>query len=104
MILTDDKILVKKCSNKTAGGIYIADIGQKIGNSLCEVIKVGPGRYNPYTEKYIPCNAKPGDRVLINNSLLAKIDLKYNGERPEQDEYIISDSNCHVFLEEGESI
>jgi ribosomal silencing factor RsfS len=29
MKLTDDKIIVKKCSNKTAGGIFVADIGQK---------------------------------------------------------------------------
>lgn len=104
MKLTDDKIIVKKCSNKTAGGIFVADIGQKIGNSLCEVLHVGPGRYNPYTGKYVESEVKVGDRVLINNSVLAKINLRYNGEKPADDEYLVAAQDCRIILEDGETV
>ena len=104
MKLTDDKIIVKKCSNKTASGIFVADIGQKIGNSLCEVLHVGPGRYNPYTGKYVEPEVKVGDRVLINNSVLAKINLRYNGEKPAEDEYLVAAQDCRIILEDGETV
>jgi hypothetical protein len=41
---------------------------------------------------------------LINNSVLAKINLRYNGEKPAEDEYLVAAQDCRIILEDGETV
>lgn len=104
MRLTDNKIVVKKCSNKSAGGIFIPELGQKVGNALCEVLFVGPGTWNPYKQEYIPIKVKVGDRVLINLAVLGEINVRTNKEKPEEQQYICSANDVRIILDEGETV
>lgn len=104
MQLTDNKIVVKKCSNKTAGGIFVPELGQKVGNALCEVLSVGPGVWNPYKQEYKAPEVKVGDRVVINLSVLAEINVRTDKEKPVDQQYICSASDVRIILDEGENI
>lgn len=101
MKLNEDKILVEPITEKTIGGILVPGIGN-LGYMECKVIGVGPGRYNPYVDKVIPHGIKVGDRVLVNQGVIAKLPLTVDGKKVKWS--VIPASECIGPLEENETI
>jgi len=52
-----------------------------LGYMECKVVDVGPGRYNPYVDKVIPHGLAKGDRVLVNQGVIAKLPLTVDGKK-----------------------
>lgn len=72
------------------------------GYQECTVVEVGPGRYNPYADKIIPTGLAVGDRVLINQGVLAKLPIKKNGKTVKW--CVVPATECIGPLSDDESI
>jgi len=101
MKLNEDKILVEPVTEKTVGGIVIPGIGN-MGYMECKVLGVGPGRYNPYADKVVPHGIAVGDRVLINQGVIAKLPITKAGKKVKWS--IVPASECIGPLEDDETI
>jgi co-chaperonin GroES (HSP10) len=101
MKLNEDKVLLTIEKNKTAGGIFIPSVGN-LGYKECKVMAVGPGRYNPYVDKVIPVDIKVGDRVLVNQGVLAELPISKNGTKITY--YVVPASECVGPLDDDETI
>lgn len=64
MRVTDDKLIVRNLTKKTAGGIVMS--GMVIAYTMYEIVACGPGHYHRQSGTVFPMEVKPGDRVLIN--------------------------------------
>jgi len=101
MKLNEDKILVEAISEKTIGGIFIPSVGN-LGYQECKVVQVGPGRYNPYADKIIPHGFSVGDRVLVNQGVLATLPITKGGKKVKY--CVVPASECIGPLDDDESI
>ena len=65
MKTTENNVLVKEepFDKMTVGGLFIPRIGT-IPMALGTIVKLGPGKFNPYTNKISPINLNVGDRVI----------------------------------------
>lgn len=72
------------------------------GYMECKVIGVGPGRYNPYVDKTIPTGISVGDRVLINQGVIAKLPITKAGKKVKWS--VVPASECIGPLEDDETI
>lgn len=100
----ESKILLE-CENPdtTAGGIYIPQIGVKVGIVEGKVIGVGQGRLNPNTGEYVPPIVKPGDRILFNFGTAVTIDhILVDGVKKKF--YVIPEVEIISVLEDNEKI
>lgn len=68
----------------------------------CKVVAVGPGRYNPYVDKTIPVGVNVGDRILVNQGVLAKLPISKAGKKVKW--CVIPASECIGPLEDDETI
>lgn len=82
-------------------GILIPGVGN-LGYMECKVIGVGPGRYNPYVDKTIDHGFAVGDRVLINQGVLAKLPITKAGKKVKWS--VVPASECIGPLEDDETI
>lgn len=73
-----------------------------LGYMECKVVEVGPGRYNPYVDKTIDHGIKPGDRVLINQGVLAKLPITKGGQKMKWS--VVPASECIGPLDDDETI
>lgn len=101
MKLNEDKILVEPISEKVVGGIVIPGVGN-IGYKEYKVVQVGPGRYNPYVDKVIPHGFSIGDRVLINQGVVATLPLSKAGKKVKYS--VVPASECIGPLDEDETV
>lgn len=102
MKTTNDKILVERTSDKTAGGIYIPELNMTAGYAEGRVVEIGPGRYNPNTGEYVQPGFKVGDRILFNTGVAAPIKIKKDASVKTY--YLMAAVEAAVILDEGESI
>lgn len=96
MISTDNKIWVKKefGREKTAGGLFIAEDEQMGGIRDGYVVKVGPGRLNPYNGERVPCCCKVGDHIVFNSGTGATcLIVLTNKETNKQESYFVMNDN-----------
>ncbi len=96
MISTDNKIWVKKefGREKTAGGIFLSETEQMGGIRDGYVVKVGPGRLNPYNGERVPCVCKEGDHIVFNSSTgAACLVVLVNKETNKQESYFVMNDN-----------
>lgn len=96
MISTDNKIWVKKSMGreKTAGGIFLAENEQLGGIRDGYVVKVGPGRLNPYNGTRVPCCCKEGDHIVFNSATgAACLIVITNKETNKQESYFVMNDN-----------
>lgn len=107
MKLTSNYVLVKKDeSGKTAGGIYIPEIGT-IPMQLGTVVQVGPGKYNPMFDKRVPIEVNIGDRVIFNPGVAIEINITQKDEKGNSTKVKLlqlPDNECSVVLEDNEEI
>lgn len=107
MKLTSNYVLVKKDeSGKTAGGIYIPEIGT-VPMQLGTVVQIGPGKYNPMFDKRIPIEVKVGDRVIFNPGVAIEINITQKNEAGVATKVKLlqlPDTECSVILENNEEV
>lgn len=82
-------------------GILVPGIGN-LGYMECKVVDVGPGRYNPYVDKVIPHGLAKGDRVLVNQGVIAKLPLTVDGKKVKWS--VVPASECIGPLDENETV
>lgn len=93
---TDNKIWVKKefGREKTAGGIFLSENEQMGGIRDGYVVKVGPGRLNPYNGERVPCSCKVGDHIVFNSATgAACLVVLVNKETNMQESYFVMNDN-----------
>lgn len=71
----NDNILVrrKEAEKVTAGGLFVPD-DRQVKNRYCEVLAVGPGKYNEKGER-VPVNIQPGQVVFIRGTSGREVEL-----------------------------
>lgn len=69
-----DRIILKKVEDteKMQGGIIIPDTGKERSN-VFDVVEVGPGKINEFTNTRIPMDVKVGDRVVVPKAVVRQI-------------------------------
>lgn len=95
------KSLLNLLLKRLSAGILVPGIGN-LGYMECKVIDVGPGRYNPYVDKVIPHGLAKGDRVLVNQGVIAKLPLTVDGKKVKWS--VVPASECIGPLDENETV
>ena len=95
------KSLLNLLLKRLSAGILVPGIGN-LGYMECKVVDVGPGRYNPYVDKVIPHGIKKGDRVLVNQGVIAKLPLTVDGKKVKWS--VVPASECIGPLDENETV
>jgi co-chaperonin GroES (HSP10) len=95
------KSLLNLLLKRLSAGILVPGIGN-LGYMECKVVDVGPGRYNPYVDKVIPHGIQKGDRVLVNQGVIAKLPLTVDGKKVKWS--VVPASECIGPLDENETV
>ena len=95
------KSLLNLLLKRLSAGILVPGIGN-LGYMECRVVDVGPGRYNPYVDKVIPHGINKGDRVLVNQGVIAKLPLTVDGKKVKWS--VVPASECIGPLDENETV
>jgi co-chaperonin GroES (HSP10) len=95
------KSLLNLLLKRLSAGILVPGIGN-LGYMECKVVDVGPGRYNPYVDKVIPHGINKGDRVLVNQGVIAKLPLTVDGKKVKWS--VVPASECIGPLDENETV
>jgi len=99
---TENKVWIKvrATREKSAGGLYLPELGNIGGVGDGYVAAVGPGRLTPTGRE--PCNCKPGDLVLFNTSTGAclTISLKDKKTNIRQNYYVMPDVEIIAVLDD----
>jgi co-chaperonin GroES (HSP10) len=95
------KSLLNLLLKRLSAGILVPGIGN-LGYMECRVVDVGPGRYNPYVDKVIPHGIQKGDRVLVNQGVIAKLPLTVDGKKVKWS--VVPASECIGPLDENETV
>lgn len=95
------KSLLNLLLKRLSAGILVPGIGN-LGYMECKVVDVGPGRYNPYVDKVIPHGLAKGDRVLVNQGVIAKLPLTVDGKKVKWS--VVPASECIGPLDENETV
>ena len=95
------KSLLNLLLKRLSVGILVPGIGN-LGYMECKVVDVGPGRYNPYVDKVIPHGIQKGDRVLVNQGVIAKLPLTVDGKKVKWS--VVPASECIGPLDENETV
>ena len=103
MKMQENLILITFEQEKSIKGIYVPKKQTNNGFVIGTVLKVGPGRLNPYTGIRIPNECKIGDKVLVNIGSCVELkitDAEHNNEHC----YVIDGKEILAIIEEGEDI
>jgi co-chaperonin GroES (HSP10) len=95
------KSLLNLLLKRLSAGILVPGIGN-LGYMECKVVDVGPGRYNPYVDKVIPHGIQKGDRVLVNQGVIAKLPLTVDGKKVKWS--VVPASECIGPLDDNETV
>ena len=95
------KYLLNLLLKRLSAGILVPGIGN-LGYMECKVVDIGPGRYNPYVDKVIPHGFAKGDRVLVNQGVIAKLPLTVDGKKVKWS--VVPASECIGPLDENETV
>ena len=95
------KYLLNLLLKRLSAGILVPGIGN-LGYMECKVADVGPGRYNPYVDKVIPHGLAKGDRVLVNQGVIAKLPLTVDGKKVKWS--VVPAAECIGPLDENETV
>lgn len=95
------KSLLNLLLKRLSAGILVPGIGN-LGYMECKVVDVGPGRYNPYVDKVIPHGLAKGDRVLVNQGVIAKLPLTVDGKKVKWS--VVPASECIGPLDDNETV
>jgi co-chaperonin GroES (HSP10) len=95
------KSLLNLLLKRLSAGILVPGIGN-LGYMECRVVDVGPGRYNPYVDKVIPHGIQKGDRVLVNQGVIAKLPLTVDGKKVKWS--VVPASECIGPLDDNETV
>lgn len=103
MKINSDKVLLKRLTEKSIGGILLPQYGVQAPYSLYEVIQVGPGFRAKFTNKIVPNEIRPGMRVLANCGVAREVNLMVNGEKEKY--YLLPNAEeCAIILDDDEDI
>lgn len=78
--LDDDKMLLKKLTNKAGGGLIIPG-WVNVAYSMFEIVAIGPGHYDTRVEKIIPNPVKVGDKILANIGVCKEVVVEIEGKQ-----------------------
>jgi co-chaperonin GroES (HSP10) len=101
MQMTDNKILVKKTSEKLSNEIIIPMTGARVGLYEGEVIAIGPGRVLN-TGAISPCLVNVGDRIVFSSAGASTISLYIDGKK--ESFYLMTDVEAALVLDEKERL
>lgn len=108
MKTTENNVLVKEepFDKMTVGGLFIPRIGT-IPMALGTIVKLGPGKFNPYTGKIAPINLNVGDRVIYNPGVATEITVSVkdeNGNVSKLKLVKVPENECTCILDDNEEI
>lgn len=71
-----DKIILKPIEQREqfVGGIVVPDAGRERSNFF-EIVHVGPGKFNEFTNQLIPMQLKVGDKVVVPKAIARQVML-----------------------------
>lgn len=108
MKTTENNVLVKEepFDKMTVGGLFIPRIGT-IPMALGTVVKLGPGKYNPFTKKLTPIELKVGDRVIYNPGVATEVTVSVKDEQGNISKLKlvkVAENECTCILDDNEEI
>jgi co-chaperonin GroES (HSP10) len=103
MKMQENLILITFEQEKTIKGIYVPKKQTNNGFVIGTVLKVGPGRLNPYTGIRIPNECGIGDKVLVNIGSCVELQVS-DDENKDAHCYVIDGKEVLAIIEEGEDI
>ncbi len=101
MEMTDNKILVKKISEKLSNEVIMPMTGARVGLLEGEVVAIGPGRVLN-TGAISPCLVKIGDKIVFSSAGASNISLYINGKK--ESFCLMTDVEAALILSENEHL